>query len=192
MAKQIYLLTIGILIGLLAAGLILLISSPAHSEPILILPTFTPQQIAVHLAGEVMRPGVYYLPVESRVEDAIKAAGGFSNQADQSQINLAARLKDGQKLYIPSLDDSISLESIESTMPFLEITQNTGKIDLNLATQQELETLPGIGPSKAKEIIAYRQKIGRFVTIDEILNVPGIGTVLFERIRPYISVSSSP
>lgn len=193
MAKQIYLLILGILIGLLAAGLILLVSAPARSAPILILPTPTPQSIAIHITGQVAQPGVYHLPPNSRVEDAINAAGGFSNQANLDQINLAARLNDGQKLYIPSNGEYSTIKPSETAPPSTEPTEKLPEIiDLNSATQQELESLPGIGPSKASEIIAYRQKIGRFVTIEEIQNVPGIGAVLFEKIRPYITVSNLP
>ncbi|MCX7977067.1 MAG: helix-hairpin-helix domain-containing protein [Bellilinea sp.] len=193
MGKQIYLLIVGILIGLLAAGLILLISAPARSTPILILPTPTPQYIAIHITGQVANPGVYHLPPNSRVEDAIRAAGGLSNQANLDQINLAARLNDGQKLYIPSNSEDSTITPSEPVSPSGDPTEMFPEIiDLNSATQQELESLPGIGPSKASEIIAYRQKVGRFVTIEEIQNVPGIGSVLFEKIRPYITVSNSP
>lgn len=193
MGKQIYLLILGILIGLLAAGLILLISAPASSTPILILPTPTPQSIAIHITGQVAHPGVYHLPPNSRVEDAINAAGGFSKQANLDQINLAARLNDGQKLYVPSNSEYSTIKPSEPASPSTEPTEKLPEIiDLNSATQQELESLPGIGPAKASEIIVYRQKIGRFVTIEEIQNVPGIGAMLFERIRPYITVSNSP
>lgn len=193
MGKQIYLLILGILIGLLAAGLILLVSAPARSAPILILPTPTPQSIAIHIIGQVAYPGVYHLPPNSRVEDAIKAAGGFSNQANLDQINLAARFNDGQKLYIPSNGEYSTIKPSEPASLSTEPTEKLPEIiDLNSATQQELESLPGIGLSKASEIIAYRQKIGRFVTIEEIQNVPGIGAVLLEKIRPYITVSNSP
>lgn len=194
MGKTIYILAIGILIGLLAAGLILLISAPSSNAPILILPTPTSSLIAVHISGQVDSPGVYYLAPGSRVQDALLAAGGCTDQADADQINLAARLNDGQKLYIPAKG-----EVLNATNPIQTPLPNTSPeeppaiiIDLNLASQQELESLPGIGPSKASDIIAYRQKNGRFVTIEEIQNVPGIGAALFEKIRPFIIVTNSP
>ena len=193
MGKTIYILAIGILIGLLAAGLILLISAPSLSAPILILPTPTSSLIAVHISGHVDSPGVYYLAPGSRVQDALLAAGGCTEQADADQINLAARLNDGQKLYIPAKGEALNAGNPGQTpLPNTSSEETPAIIDLNLASQQELESLPGIGPSKASDIIAYRQKNGRFVTIEEIQNVPGIGAALFEKIRPYIIVTNSP
>ncbi len=193
MGKTIYILAIGILIGLLAAGLIFLISSPSHSAPILILPTPTSPLIAVHLSGQVHSPGVYYLAPGSRVQDALLIAGGFTEQADADQINLAARLSDGQKLYIPAKGEVLNVNNpIQTPLPTNSSRELPAVIDLNLASQQELESLPGIGPTKASEIIAYRQKNGRFVTIEEIQNVPGIGAALFNKIQPYITVTNSP
>lgn len=193
MGKTIYILAIGILIGLLAAGLILLISAPSLSTPILILSTPTSSLIAVHISGQVDAPGVYYLEPGSRVQDALLAAGGCTEQADADQINLAARLNDGQKLYIPAKGEALSASNpVQTPLPNTSSEETPAIIDLNLASQQELESLPGIGPSKASDIIAYRQKNGRFVTIEEIQNVPGIGAALFEKIRPYIIVTNSP
>lgn len=193
MGKTIYILAIGILIGLLAAGLILLISAPSLSAPILILPTPTSSLIAVHISGQVEYPGVYYLAPGSRVQDALLAAGGCTDQADADQINQAARLNDGQKLYIPAKGEALSASNpVQTPLPNTSSKETPVIIDLNLASQKELESLPGIGPSKASDIIAYRQKNGRFVTIEEIQNVPGIGAALFEKIRPYIIVTNSP
>lgn len=193
MGKTIYSIVFGILVGLLAAGLILLISAPSESAPIIILPTPTPSNIAVHVIGEVRQPGVYHLSVGSRVEDALQAAGGLTALADVDQINLAARLNDGQKLVVPTKGEVLSITSLAPTLSSVQANENTpGIVDLNLATQQELENLPGIGTAKASEIIAYRQKNGRFVTIEEIQNVPGIGSAIFEKIKDYITVSNSP
>jgi len=193
MGKTIYILAIGILIGLLAAGLILLISAPSRSAPILILPTPTSPLIAVHISGQVYSPGVYYLAPGSRVQDALLVAGGCTEQADADQINLAARLNDGQKLYIPAKGEVLNVNNpIQTPLPTNSSWELPAVIDLNLASQQELESLPGIGPTKAREIIAYRQKNGRFVTIEEIQNVPGIGAALFNKIQPYITVTNSP
>lgn len=193
MGKTIYILVIGILIGLLAAGLILLISAPSLSAPILILPTPTSSLIAVHISGQVDSPGVYYLAPGSRVQDALLAAGGCTEQADADQINLAARLNDGQKLYIPAKGEALNASNpVQTPLPNTSSKETPAIVDLNLASQQELESLPGIGPSKASDIIAYRQKNGRFDTIEEIQNVPGIGAALFEKIRPYIIVTNSP
>ncbi|MEN4013208.1 MAG: helix-hairpin-helix domain-containing protein [Bellilinea sp.] len=187
MLKTIYTLALGIVIGLLAAGLILLIVSPARNAPILVLPTSTPANIWVHVAGSVQKPGLVSLPPGSRIEQAIQAAGGFNLDAQVNSLNLAARLADGQKLYIPSTSETITPEAI-----LLDQPPQTNKIDINIATSEQLETLPGIGPSKANDIITYRQNQGRFVTIEDILKVPGIGPATLEGIRDFIVVSESP
>ncbi|GIV66398.1 MAG: competence protein ComEA [Bellilinea sp.] len=193
MGKTLYTIVFGILIGLLAAGLILLVSAPSLNTPIMILPTSTPSNIVVHVTGQVIQPGVYRLPIGSRVEDALLAAGGLTGEADENQLNLAARLSDGQKLYVPIKGEVLPFNSVDPLwIPTYENENSPSIIDLNLATQQQLEDIPGIGPTKASEIIAYRQKIGRFVTIEEIKNVPGIGPSLFEKIKPYITVSNAP
>ncbi len=193
MGKPLYWIVFGILVGLLAAGLILLISAPSYSKPITILSTPTPFSIGVHISGQVQQPGVYYLPPGSRVENAILAAGGFTKDADVDLINLAAQLNDGQKLFIPEKGQENFTKIFYPTLTPLNSDKDFPDIiDLNSASQQELESLPGIGPAKAGEIIAYRQKIGRFVTIEEILDVPGIGPSLFEKIKDYITVSNSP
>lgn len=193
MIKNIFFITVGILIGLLAAGLILLITAPTSNTPILILPTPTQSSLVIHISGSVQNPGVYHLPPGSRLENAVTAAGGFTAIADQEQINLAGLLMDGQKIHIPAKGENLPAAV---PTPTLETGQSSptifSPIDINSATQQQLESLPGIGPTKAAEIISYRQKNGRFVTIEEILNVPGIGPVLFEKIRPYITVTNSP
>ncbi len=187
MAKTIYILVLGIVIGLLAAGLVLLIASPARNNPILILPTGTPANLYVHVAGMVNNPGIVILPPGSRVEQAIQAAGGMSADAETNALNLAARLTDGQKIYVPRIGETM----ITQTNPG-NSSNPTEKLDINLATQEQLERLPGIGPSKAADILAYRQNQGRFVTIEDIQNVPGIGPAMFEKIRDLIFVSELP
>lgn len=187
MVKTIYTLVLGIVIGLLAAGLILLIASPARTTPILILPTSTPANLFVHVAGSVIKPGTVILPPGSRVEQAIQAAGGLSADAEANGLNLAARLSDGQKIYVPRMGEAATPEAApaDTSMP-------TTKLDINLASREQLEELPGIGPSKAEAIITYRQNHGRFVTIEDIQKVPGIGPAIFEQIRDSILVSESP
>lgn len=157
-----------------------------HEEPV---------TIYVHVCGAVVREGVYLLNGASRMVDAIEAAGGFAENADRSYYNLARLLADGQKIYVPTVEETEGM-----TLSEREISDNAQnpteagtsaepgkKLNLNNATREELMTLPGIGATKAESIIKYRKKIGKFKTIEEITNVSGIGAALFEQIREQIS-----
>jgi competence protein ComEA len=135
----------------------------------------------VHIAGAVRNPGVYTLPPGSRVIDLIIAAGGLLPEADADAINQAARLLDGQKVIVPQKEPSSGIENSQQLSPQYPL-------NLNLATQKELENLPGIGPTKARDIINYREKHNYFKSVDELLNVPGIGPDTLEQIRELVSV----
>ena len=181
-------LVVGVLFGLLGAGVILLTSSPPRGTAITLLPPPTPPPLQVHVAGAVQRPGVYLLPQESRVRDAVEAAGGFSADAQINGINLAAFLEDGIQLFIPG-DNQVSNRSGAQ----IAIDQTAGQysiaiININAASQAELETLPNIGPVMAQKIIAYRNEFGDFKNIAELLKVSGIGTATFEAIKAFITV----
>jgi competence protein ComEA len=138
--------------------------------------------IVVHVAGEVEAPGTYELPRGARVSDAVQKAKPTSG-ADVNALNLAAVLFDGQKIVVPPHESSPRVLPRES--------ENTptegGPIDLNSATQTELETLPGIGPARAADIVAYRQE-HPFRRIEDVMKVPGIGPGIFERIKDRIIV----
>ena len=195
-------LIFGILIGLLAAGIILLVNKPQQGSPIILNPaptatktqpplaTATAAPIQVQINGEVNHPGVYTCEKFSRLGDLITLAGGFTSNADQMQVNLAAILEDGDYFYIPAIDESLPEISRNSTVNIdIESEQEFEyPLNLNTATQEALESLPGIGPVKAAEIIAYREKIGEFLSIDELLNVKGIGPATLESIRSYLVV----
>jgi len=149
----------------------------------------------VHVCGAVMEEGVYALPAGSRVTDGIKVAGGFREGADTTFHNLAALLADGQKIYVPTLEETESLslpERTEGTESGLsEVTGVYGstvgtKVNLNTAGLAELMTLSGIGEAKAESILKYREKVGRFQNIEELKNVSGIGDAMFERVREEI------
>jgi len=151
----------------------------------------------VHICGAVLEEGVYALPVGSRVTDGIAAAGGFSEGADTSFHNLAALLGDGQKIYVPTMEETASLsfaernETVENPLAQTEgaYASATGKkINLNTAGLAELMTLSGIGESKAESILKYREKVGRFQSIEELKKVSGIGDAMFERIQEQIVV----
>lgn len=141
--------------------------------------------IILHIAGAVANPGIIKIEEGSRVADAINAAGGTTQNADLNKINLAYVLSDGQKLYIPSEEDN------EEEYIIQDIGSNIiedNKVNINTATQSELESLTGIGPSTALKIIEYRKENGKFKNIEEIKNVPGIGENKFKQIENQICV----
>ena len=137
--------------------------------------------ILIHISGYVKNPGLVKLKDGSRINDAIESAGGLSNNADLTNINLAYILEDGEKIYIPKKG-----EEIENSL--INISINSSKININKATQSELETLPGVGPSTALKIINYREKNGKFSKIEDIKNISGVGDAKYENIKDYISV----
>lgn len=148
-------------------------------------------KIAVYISGEVKNPGVYYIEEESRVVDLIEMCGGFTDQADLSELNLAEKLSDAEKIDVPKLineqtDTVLEDDGIED----LEKSENEGSglININTASKEELKELKGIGDTLADNIIEYRKQI-EFETIEDILNVNGIGESKFEAIREYICVN---
>ncbi|MCD4752252.1 MAG: ComEA family DNA-binding protein [Anaerolineaceae bacterium] len=171
----------GVLFGLVLTALILIISAPPKPEKIKILPTYTPHSIAIHITGEVINPGLYFVQPGTRVADLIEIAGGLSQDARLENINLATQLQDGQKITIPSITDNTTLAAVT------EIIENK-RININLCSIQELESLPGIGENKAQAIIDYRNTTGEFFTIEDIMLVPGIGESIFESIKELISI----
>jgi competence protein ComEA len=176
----------GVLCGFLAAGLLFLASSPPRGEPIQLLPPPTPLPLQVYVVGAVVQPGLHALPTGSRVQDALVAAGGLLPEANATVLNLAAYVTDGERIYVPLT--SSPEESASSTTPSRSGGYNL--ININTASQAELETLPGIGPVSAQAIIAYRETNGGFVTIEAILDVPGIGLKTYEEIQYLISVEN--
>lgn len=189
MPSNIKFLFLGLLSGLLAAALILLVSAPDRGKNVVLLPTPEPAEWVIYVTGAVQSPGVYQVPAGSRVEAGIKAAGGLVENADANALNLAAFVSDGATIYVPVSGESPSIE-----LPGVRLDPITVErlININTASVEILDTLPGIGPAKAAEIVAYRQKIGAFDTIEEIQDVPGIGPGLFEEIRDRISVADHP
>ena len=153
--------------------------------------------IIVHITGEVKNAGIIELPEESRIADAIEQAGGVTENADLDEVNLAFVLSDGQKVYIPNkkekeLNEAKVYITAESGNNVIIKDKVEGgkkqKVNINEAKQEELEELPGIGPSIAKKIIEYREQNGKFTSIDELQEVKGIGEAKFENIKEYITV----
>lgn len=146
----------------------------------------TIRYLSVQVDGAVVNPGIYHLPEGTRVGDAIGYAG-LRADADISRLNMVAKVKDGQRITVPFLPSYLN-QPISSPQGAYPTSPPQGKIDINSATLEELTSLPGIGPALANKIIQYRQSIGRFNYVEELLNVPGIGEKKLEQIKPYIEV----
>jgi len=140
--------------------------------------------IIVDVAGAVKNPKVVELPADSRVADAVTAAGGLTESADTSQVNQAAILTDGEKIYIPEIDENNAEIKGFSGI----VSKDASKIDINTATSEELQTLDGVGPATAEKILDYRNDVGYFKKIEEIKNVDGIGEKTYENLKNDITV----
>lgn len=140
--------------------------------------------ITVYVSGEVNSPGLVELPSDSRIADAIKACGDFTPLADKAKINLAQKLTDGMQIQVDSKTPiNNSSESINNTN---SNSSNSNLININTATKEDLDTLPGIGPATAQKIIDYRQEHGNFSSIEDIKNVKGIGEAKFSKMQDKI------
>ena len=152
------------------------------------------KNIFVHIAGCVQKEGMLELRSNSRIADAIEKAGGLTQEADLSDINLAYLLEDGMKIYIPNQNERQENNEITENIPNTATMQiqDTNKkqdvININTATQEELDTLPGIGPATAIKIIEYRKEKGKFKQKEEIKEVSGIGDAKYENIKELICV----
>jgi competence protein ComEA len=215
MKNALYVL-LGVMAGFVLAGVLVFVSRAPQGEPILLQPAPTKAPLAVHVIGAVPRPGLYEFAEGARVQDAIDAAGGLLTDANGDALNLAALLKDGQQLVIPYKDgrevssgsDSVQLPSSESngsssdgsfpgsfppdsssgTGSSDSVSNNADLVNINTATLDELNALPGIGPTIAQKIIDYRTTNGAFSTIEDIMKVSGIGPSIFEDIKDLITV----
>lgn len=148
------------------------------------------QKYVVYVCGNVKNPGVYELLSGSRINDAIKAAGGVLPNSDMNSLNLAEKVQDGQKIYVPKIGELQTQSDLSSGIPqngTNSLNQNS-KININTASKDELKTLDRVGDKLAERIIEYRQKHGPFKSIEEIKNVNGIGDKIFEAIKDSITV----
>ena len=150
-----------------------------------LLVTESVAQVTVDVAGAVTKPGVYSLPINSRVIDAIKAAGDTVKGADVSDINLARIIKDGEQVYIYPPQKGGSAARVSPQRAKAKVT---GPISLNRASAKELETLDGIGPVLAARIVAYRNQNGPFLTVEDLLKVSGIGPAKFAQFKDKLRV----
>ncbi|MDO4620929.1 MAG: ComEA family DNA-binding protein, partial [Lachnospiraceae bacterium] len=141
----------------------------------------------VYICGAVRRSGVYILPAGSRITDAVKAAGGLLPDADETAVNQAALLTDGEQITVPHTGEQTAVRIAGQTSS-AGTADAAGKININTADAGTLQQLSGIGASRAADIIAYRDMHGAFQSIEEIMNVSGIKTALFEKIRDRICI----
>ena len=181
---------LGILLGVLITAAILVTMRLSTGTPVTLPPIATPAPILVQVDGAVLHPGLYALPSGSRVQDAVAAAGGVSKQSNTSSLNLAARLKDGVKVIVPfqAAVNPTSPPGITAPNPAPAAVPSF-PIDLNTATLEQLDTLPGIGPSRAGDIIQYRDQHGGFQQIDELKEVRGIGDATFEALKDLVTIN---
>ena len=170
---------------LVVAGAVIYVRRPT-TQPVEILepsppPRPSPVPVAVYVTGAVLNPGVHYLTGDTRVEDALEAAGGPTAQADLESVNLARVLQNEDHVHFPEVGEG-------KPPPPGVSSSNGGLININTASGSELEELPGIGPALAQCIIDHRDTHGPFATVEEIMDVRGIGQGTFEDIRDLITV----
>lgn len=211
--KQILIIiAVGILFVVIIGGYLYSVYSSGNNEDVydnLILSSNYEQnsiesgKVVVHIAGEVNKPGIIEVDNGARIADIVEKADGFTDEADISKLNLAYVVQDGQKIIIPNLNDEAENEVEEDNGDLIDITKENGKgvieeetkednivgiININKATQTQLEQLPGIGPSTALKIIEHRKTNGKFNKIEDIKNVKGIGDGKFDKIKEYITI----
>jgi competence protein ComEA len=136
--------------------------------------------LVVHAAGAVVRPGVYRVPAGSRVNDVVNAAGGPAADADVDQLDLAAKVGDGDRVYVPRRGETVPNANASAA--------SAGPLDLNRATVEQLDGLPGVGPATAKAIVDWRTQHGRFRSVQDLLDVPGIGRSKLDRLKALVVV----
>ncbi|MEG0293799.1 helix-hairpin-helix domain-containing protein [Enterococcus sp.] len=144
--------------------------------------------ILVDIKGEIKKPGVYELSSDSRLNELILLAGGFTLEAEERQLNLAEKLSDQQMIYVPNKDEvNFSVEQIQSNDE-KQTPSSTSLININTADLNELQQLTGIGPSKAQAIISYREENGLFQRLEDLLQVTGFGEKTFEKLKNMIKI----
>lgn len=167
-----------------------ILSLPDKEEQETVLTGEETGMIYIYVCGAVCCPGVYQLPENARIYEAIDAAGGLREDASGESVNQAQKLEDGQRLYVPTVDETQQDGVLWGTdVPKAgEKEDGLGKVNINSATAEELKTLPGIGDAKAQSIVSYRQQNGAFQSIEELMNVEGIKSGVFDKIKDKITV----
>lgn len=153
----------------------------------------TADKIRVYVCGQVKKPAVYTLDSSARICDVIEKAGGYTKKAAKEYLNLAKTIEDGQKIYVPAKDE-VKQSSDETKLSdefdsnLTKSDTNSGKVNINTASKEELVSLNGIGEARAESILAYRSENGAFSKIDDIMKVSGIGKALFSKIKDNITI----
>jgi competence protein ComEA len=157
---------------------------PPHEKPVALVSEPEPvRKVLVHVVGAVRAPGLYELPEESRVDDAIREAGGAKPKAALELVNLAAPVADGQQVVVPLRGELAAAPAAGSPA-----SSAGGKVHLNSATLEDLDSLPGIGPVTAQKILDYRTANGAFQSVDELDAVPGIGPARLAQLKPLVEL----
>lgn len=191
------------LLGLAAAAVVVTIlltgrsapaqvAPPAQAPPAHVQPTASQSAqpagatVLVHIAGAVRTPGLYEFPPGARVADAVETAGGPVRRADLHALNLAEALVDGTRIEVPRKGESPT--AVATPAPTTGVPQPGAAISLNTADQSLLETIPGVGPVTAMAILSFRDEIGGFTSLEQLLEVDGIGPATFDSIRSYVTL----
>ena len=183
-----------VVLGLLlwARGAPATVAPPARSAPqdrdaiaAAVVPSPEPV-LLVHVAGAVRRPGLYEMPAGARIADAVQAARGPTGRADLDALNLAEPLQDGLKVEVVRRGEAIA--AAPAPQPSASTAAPATPVNLNLADQAALETIPEIGPVTAVAILEYRTQVGSFTSVEELLEVSGVGPATLEAMRPYVTV----
>lgn len=179
---------------IVAAGMGFLLMRRAAPPPEIQLPraqaspaaaaTATSVDVVVHVAGAVVHPGIVKVPAGARMADALAAVGGPLPDADIDQVNLAAKVGDGDRVYVPRRGEAPPAGPTAAAGSSLK----AGPVDLNSAGPDQLDSLPGVGPATAKAIVDYRTRHGRFRSVDDLLAVPGIGPAKLATLKPLVRV----
>ena len=146
--------------------------------------------IKVDVKGAVSKPGVYTAQLGERVIDLVERAGGFLDDADQTKINLSQKVSDEMVIYVPIVGEDVEIveQMANFSQPTEKASNSDGKVNINHADSAMLQTLPGIGAGKAEAIIEYRETNGPFQTVEDLMNVSGIGEKTFEKLKDSITV----
>ncbi|HSR46444.1 MAG TPA: helix-hairpin-helix domain-containing protein [Anaerolineales bacterium] len=171
---------VGLFTGLLVGGLLYMLVSRPRGIAIELIPPPSPSPLRVHVAGGVGAPGVYPLPSGAIVADAIAAAGGARPGADLDALNLAAPIDDNDQVFVPMVGTALPTDP--------SARNESAAVNLNSATLPELESLPGIGPTLANAIVAYRDQNGPFLSVEDLIHVPGIGPTRLSQLRDFVRV----
>ena len=148
------------------------------------------RQVGVDVEGAVASPGLYLVSADARVNDAVAAAGGMTSDADRQRVNLAQKVEDGMQVYVPSREEAPAATGTTTTGAGQASSSGVskGKVNLNTASAEELQTLSGIGPSLSQRIIDYRQANGPFKSVDDLRKVSGIGDTRFKSLKDLVCV----